>query len=214
MPILHGVNASPFVRKVRVALAEKGIDYELNPVMPMGVSDEYKQKSPLGKIPCWEDGDYLLPDSSCIIAYLDKTHPNPSLYPSDAASFGRAVWYEEYADTKLIEVCTPVFVERVVKAKILKQPVDEERIASVRENDQPPVFDYLEGQLADREYLAGGRFSIADIATASPFVNLMHGGATVDASRWPKLVAYLERIHSRPSFKALIEEEKAAFSVQ
>jgi glutathione S-transferase len=97
---------------------------------------------------------------------------------------------------------------------ILKQPVDEERIASIIENEQPPVFDYLEGQLADREYLAGGRFSIADIATASPFVNLMHGGETVDASRWPILAAYVERIHSRPSFKTLIEEEKAAFSGQ
>ncbi|NIR35171.1 MAG: glutathione S-transferase family protein, partial [Actinobacteria bacterium] len=47
---LHGVNASPFVRKVRVALIEKGIDYELIPVMPMGVSEEFKKISPLGKI--------------------------------------------------------------------------------------------------------------------------------------------------------------------
>ena len=177
------------MRKVRVALAEKGIDYELNPVMPIGVSDEYKQKSPLGKIPCWEDGDYLLPDSSCIIAYLDKTHPNPSLYPSDAASFGRAVWYEEYADTKLVEVCTPVFFERVVKARILKQPFDEERIASVRENEQPPVFDYGDGRRAGRGYPAGGRCTLARIATASPVGNLVRGGATLDAARWPKLAA-------------------------
>ena len=83
---------------------------------------------------------------------------------------------------------------------------------SVRDNEQPPVFDYVEGQLADREYLAGGRFSIADIATGSPFVNLMHGGATLDASRWPKLAAYVARNHARPSFKAVIEEEQAVFA--
>ena len=68
MPTVLGVNASPFVRKVRVALAEKGIDYELNPVMPIGQSPEYLRKSPLGKVPCYEDGDFTLPDSSCIIA--------------------------------------------------------------------------------------------------------------------------------------------------
>ena len=40
-------------------------------------------------------------------------------------------------------------------------------------------------------------------------MNLGHAGVTVDAKRWPKLAAYVERIHSRPSFKALIEEERA-----
>ena len=51
MPTIHGVNASPFVRKVRVAMLEKGLDYDLEPVMPIGVSDEFKKLSPLGKIP-------------------------------------------------------------------------------------------------------------------------------------------------------------------
>jgi glutathione S-transferase len=41
-------------------------------------------------------------------------------------------------------------------------------------------------------------------------VNLAHAGVTLDGKRWPTLAAYLERIHSRPSFKALIEEERAA----
>ena len=71
-PILHGVNASPFVRKARIALAEKGVDYELVPVMPMGQTQEYMKMSPLGKIPCYQEGDFTLPDSSCIIAYLER----------------------------------------------------------------------------------------------------------------------------------------------
>ena len=57
--LLHGANGSPFVRKVRVILDEKSLPYEQNPVIPFGVSDEYKEKSPLGKIPCLEDGDYV-----------------------------------------------------------------------------------------------------------------------------------------------------------
>jgi glutathione S-transferase len=212
MPIVHGVNLSPFVRKVRVALAEKGIDYELVPVMPFGQTEEYRRKSPLGKIPCYEEDGYLLPDSSCILAYLERRTPKPALYPEEAREFGRALWYEEYADSKLVEVATPVFFERVVKPSLLEQEVDEERVRKTLAEDQPPVFDYLEAEVRDREFLAGGRFSVADIAVASPFVNLLHGGEQVDASRWPRLAAYLERILSRPSFKGLLEEEKASAS--
>ena len=95
MPTLHGVSLSPFVRKVRVALAEKSIAYEQVPVMPFNQTDEYFAKSPLGKIPCWEDGEFVLPDSSAIIAYLERVHPEPALYPSDPKEFGRALWYED-----------------------------------------------------------------------------------------------------------------------
>lgn len=209
MPIVHGANGSPFVRKVKVALAEKSVPYDQEPLIPFGVSDEYKKKSPLGKIPCWEDGDYVLPDSSCIIAYLERAYPKPPLYPSDPKLFGRALWYEEYGDTKVAEVCGAVFFERFIKKVLLKQEPDEDRVQKVIREDQPPVFDYLEGEIADREYLVGNQFTVADIAIASPFVNLQVGGEKVDASRWPNLAAYVQRVHSRPSFKACIEQERA-----
>jgi glutathione S-transferase len=211
-PILHGVNASPFVRKARIALAEKGIDYELVPVMPMGQSAEYMKKSPLGKIPCWEEGDYILPDSSCIIAYLERTHPDPALYPSDPKQFGRALWYEEYADTKLTEAVTTAFFNRIVK-KMMNQEPDEPAVAASLVAAEP-VFDYLDGEIADREVLVGSHFSVADIAVCSPFVNFAHAGESVDGSRWPQLVAYLARHLARPSFKSVIEEEKAALGTR
>ena len=85
-PVLHGVNASPFVRKARVALAEKGIEYETVPVMPMGQPAEYYEISPLGKIPCYVEGDFALPDSSVIIAYLERKQSEPRLYPETPAS--------------------------------------------------------------------------------------------------------------------------------
>jgi len=210
-PILHGANGSPFVRKVKVVLAEKSIDYEQVPVIPFGVSDEYRKKSPLGKIPCLEDGEYTLPDSSCINAYLERTHPTPALYPTEAKDYGRALWYEEYADTKLTEVLSVAFFERIVKQLVMKAEADEKRVQQAISEMVPPVLDYVEGEVADREYLVGNRFSIADIAVASPFVNYALAGETVDASRWPRLAAYVERIHARPSFKACIEAEKALF---
>jgi glutathione S-transferase len=207
-PRIHGVSASPFVRKVLVALAEKGIDYDLVPQMPMGQPPEYFEISPLGKIPCYQDGDFSLPDSSAIIAYLERTRPEPALYPADAKEYGRALWYEEYADTKIAETVGKLFFNRVVKTKILQQEPDEAVIAEGLA-ELPKVYDYLEEQLGDREVLAGTQLSIADVAVSSQFVNLAHAGESVDAGRWPKLAAYVGRIHARPSFKALIEQEKA-----
>lgn len=208
MPTIHGVNASPFVRKVRVALAEKGIAYDLIPVMPMGQTQEFLAISPLGKIPVYQDGEFTLPDSSCIIAYLEKTSPEPPLYPGDAHAFGKALFYEEYADTRLAEVLGPLFTQRVVTVKIMKgepdQAVIDEALTST-----PPVLDYLESAIGDEEFLAGGELSVADIAVATMFVNWAHAGETIDAKRWPKLAAYIDRILARPSFKAVIEEEQA-----
>lgn len=212
MPTLHGVNASPFVRKTRVVLEEKGIAYELEPVMPIGVSDDFRRISPLGKIPCYQDGDYTLPDSSCICAYLEKKHPDPALYPDDPEAFGRALWYEEYGDTKLVEALGTVFFQRVVQAKIMRQEPDEERVRHVLSEWVPPVFDYLEQEVGDGGGIVGGRFGIADIALASPFVNFDHAGEGVDAGRWPRLAAYVQRMLSRPSFEKLVDEEKAAFA--
>jgi glutathione S-transferase len=213
MPILHGVNASPFVRKVRVAAAAKGIQYELNPVMPMGVSDEYKQKSPLGKIPCWEDGDFVLPDSSCIIAYLDKTHPEPALHPSDAQQLGRALFFEEYGDSVLADTLGAFFFERIVKGKIMRGEPDEARLAQVLAEKVPPLFDYLETQVPDSgDGIIGGRFSVADIGLCSPFQNARHAGVEVDADRWPKLAAYVNAVLGNPVFKPIVEEEAAQFA--
>ena len=94
---------------------------------------------------------------------------------------------------------------------MMKQEPDQARIDESLAA-LPAAYDYLEKSLGDREVLAGTHFSVADIAVGSFFVNLAHAGETVDAGRWPKLAAYLERVHSRPSFKAIIEEEKAVFA--
>jgi glutathione S-transferase len=93
----------------------------------------------------------------------------------------------------------------------MNQPTDESVIQDALENQAPPLFDWLEEQIGDNEFLVGGKFSIADIGIASPFVNFGHAGESVDAGKYPKLAAFLERIHSRPSFKACIDEEKALF---
>jgi glutathione S-transferase len=212
MPIVHGVNASPFVRKVRVILEEKGVDYELNPVVPFGPSEEFLAMSPLGKIPVYEEGDFTTPDSSVIGQYVERKHPNPALYPSNDESFARALFLEEYADTRLVEVLAVVFVQRVINKLIMKTGCDEGLVAQTLAERVPPTFDYLEGKVGDSDGIIDGRFGIADIALGSPFVNFAHGGESVDVARWPKLASYVEKVCSRPSFKKLIEEEKAGLA--
>ncbi|MEZ4214971.1 MAG: glutathione S-transferase family protein [Myxococcota bacterium] len=212
MPTIHGVNASPFVRKVRAVLEEKGVAYELNPVMPFGPSAEFLAMSPLGKIPVYQDGSFSVPDSSVIAQYLERKHPKPALYPANDEAFAHALFLEEYADTKLIEVTAPVFVQRVINKMIMKIEPNEEIVRSALTERIPPVFDYLERRAPDGDGAIEGRFGIADIAVASPIVNFEHAGETIDAARWPRLAAWVARVHARPSFKKLIEEEKAGFA--
>jgi glutathione S-transferase len=205
-----GAALSPFVRKTRVYFAEKGIPYDLDPIIPFAPPADWKTKSPLGRIPCLEHDGRFLPDSSVICQYVEKLHPTPPLYPSDPWEFGRALWFEEYIDGGFVaNAMAPVFFERIVK-KLLRQEPDPARIQAALDKALPEACDYLTKELGDNEYVVGNRFTIADIAVAGAFVNLAHAGVPIDAARWPKLAAYVERIQARPSFKPLIEEERAA----
>lgn len=208
MPKIHGVSASPFVRKVLVAMAEKNLPYESVPVMPMAPSPEFKKISPLGKIPVYQDGDFVLPDSSCILAYLEKAHPSPALMPADPKQYGTALFLEEYADTRVMEAVAGAFFERVVKGLILKQPADEARVQKSVTELMPAVLDYLEPLAPDGDGIVAGRFSVADIAIGSQFANWAHAGERIDAAKYPRMAAYVERLHARPSFKTLIEQER------
>ncbi len=205
-----GVGLSPFVRKVRVVLEEKGLAYEHDPMLPMGVSDEYKQKHPMGKIPILEDGDRVIPDSSAIAHYLEALTPSPRLYPSDGYERARAIWIEEFADTGIMTGTTTVFQERVLAPLFFKREPDEAKIKEATEEILPPYFDYLEENLGDSEWIAGDAFSIADVALGSAFATFVLSDGSVDASRWPRLAAYLERVHGRPSFRKLMEEDRGA----
>jgi glutathione S-transferase len=207
-----GANASPFVRKVRVFLAEKGVPYELDPVIPFNVSAEFKKLSPLGKIPVLKDEDATLCDSSIICAYLERKHPEPALYPSEPYAYARALWFEEYADTALVSVIGPkVFFQRVLNPLFFNKPTDEAVVREAVDKELPPLFDYLEGEIKGGDGIVDGTFSVADIALGSMIVNLQHGRESIDTQRWPKLARHVAAVHERPSFRAVIQEERAQF---
>jgi glutathione S-transferase len=210
--IVYGSSMSPFVRKVRVLLAEKGVPYQLDQVNPFTPPPEFLEISPLKRIPVLRDTDRpepnTLPDSSVICDYLEHQYPNPPLYPSEPFERARALWFEEYADSSVAEtIGRGLFFERIVKRMLRQQP-DEAVCATTLTKKIPPIFDYLEREIGDEEFLVGKAFSIADIAVATMLVNFEHAGETPDAARWPKLAAYTARMHARPSFKACLDEER------
>ncbi len=210
MLTVYGVGPSPFVRKVRVLLAEKSVPYQLEPVLPMNVSAEFKKISPLGKIPALRDGERTLADSSVICAYLERTHPQPALYPAEPYDQARALWFEEYGDTGMAEVMGPkIFFQKIVGPRFMSQKTDEAVVAKAVAEDLPRIFDYLEGELGTADALVGGQLSIADIGVCTQIVNLRHAGFDVDGARWPKLARYASATLSRPSFTALLGEERA-----
>ncbi len=213
--LLYGVKGSPFVRKVEVFLAEKGLAFDIEAVMPFPAPDWFVQLNPAKRIPVLRDRSVgtegpagTLPDSSVICAYLERKQPSPALYPQDAWSHARALWYEEFADSELAARIGAGIFRPLVLSRLFGREPDLATARKTLSEDLPPHFDYLEREVEGREFLLDGIYSIADIAVASQFVNLLHAGARVDATRWPGLAAYLSRLHARPSFAACIVAER------
>lgn len=208
MTTLYGAPVSPFVRKVRVLMADKKLSYDLVPVMPGAQEEPFRTVSPLGKVPAFQDDHVSLADSSVICAYLERRHPSPALYPSEAVPYARCLWFEEYGDTRVFEVLTVgVFFERVVGPRLRGTPVDAAKVAATLAEKVPPVFGYLESQLAGQDYLVTSLPTLGDVAVASHFVNFRYAGEQVDAARYPRLAAFVDRMLARPAFVACLEDE-------
>lgn len=206
---VYGSALSPFSRKVLVFLEEKGIAYENEQISPFGPPDWFAEISPMGKIPVLRDTaagpDGTLPDSSIICAYLEDSHRQPALYPSDPFERARASWLEEYADTALSAVVGGPFFYALVVRRLMGQEADRETAEANLKNDVPSRFAYLDEELAGKEFFAAAAFSIADIAVASQLVNFKFAGGEIDPGLYPNLAAFAERVHARPSFAKFIE---------
>jgi glutathione S-transferase len=210
-----GANVSPFVRKTRTFCAEKGIPYTLEQINPAGPPPGWKEKSPLGKIPVLDHDGRYINDSSVICLYLERLHPEPALLPKDAYDFARALWIEEFMDGGVVPhagggVFRPLALMPVLTRKDPDAATLDAATKVVTEQLHP-LYAYLEQQLGGNEYFVANRLSIADLSVASVFVNLRHAGFPPDKTQFPKLAAFVDRMHARPSFKACIEEEKPIF---
>jgi glutathione S-transferase len=211
---IHGVPFSAHTRKVIIAALEKGVPYEIVPVIPLTPPQGWLETSALGLIPAIQDGDFTLADSSVICQYLDRAYSGPALYPGDARQYARVLWIEEFVDGGLApHVLRGLLMQRVFAPKFLNKAPDEALIHTSLTQMIPARFAYLESALSG-EWFVADTFSMADITVASILLNYHFAGETLDAARYPKLAAFLRRVLRRPSFrKALQSEAPAAESV-
>lgn len=207
--IVYGSSISPYVRKVLAFAAEKRIEIEARPTGMGDVNPEFRLVSPFGKMPALSDGDYGLADSSAIIHYLEAKQPEPNLIPTQAKARGRAVWFDEYADTLLFGAIQPMFFNRVVLPRFLKRDGDLAAADAAERDALPLMLAYLEGQIPDSGFLVEDRLTLADLSVASPFANLRHLGIAIDPGIYPRTARYAAAILARPSFASLIERETA-----
>lgn len=211
---IHGVPFSAHTRKVILTAIEKGIADELVPVVPLAPPAGWTDLSPLGLIPVVQDGEYVLADSSVICLYLERTHPGPSIYPSDPKHYGCALWIEEFVDGGLAaHVLRELLMQRVFAPKFLNMAPDQELIRRSLTEMIPPRLAYLDTAVAG-EYFVGNAFSIADIAVASILINYHYAGEKIQAEQYPRLHRYLRKVLLRDCFKKAFEiEVPAATSV-
>lgn len=206
--IVYGAPLSPFVRKLRLCLLEKGMDYQLEIIMPFGQPDWYRELNPLGRIPAFRDGDLTLADSSVICQYLEEQYPDSArLLGQSAAQAAHVRWLEKYADYELAPLCTfTVFRNRALKP-MLGQNCDEAAVQAALHDKLPRHFDYLEQTLGAAQYFVNNTLSLADLAIYSQLRNMAHGGELLDEARWPKLATHFRRIEERDSMQSLLPGE-------
>jgi glutathione S-transferase len=217
--IVYGSSLSPFVRKVLAFAAEKGIEAELKPSGLGNKDPDFLEASPFGKMPALRDvgagadgGDFCISDSSAIVAYMEAVKPEPNLIPAEPRARARTIWFDEYADTLLFACGGKMFFNRIVAPRFLGQAGDEAIAAKAECEELPPLLDYLERVIPESGFLVEDRLTLADIAVASPFANLLHLDIAFDPARHPRLVGYVETMLARPSFRPWVERETAFLS--
>jgi len=183
---LYDADRCPYCARVRIALAEKGIEYET-----VEVDLDYRpawiyEKNPLGRVPVLEEDTFVLAESAVIDEYLDDRYPEPPLWPADPAerALGRMLVF--------------LFDE-------LSRPYYALRRGEDGAADRLDVaLGELDALLEGRPFLSGREFGLADIAYV-PWILRARDRLDVDLSRFSALADWLARLEVRPPIAAEIE---------
>ena len=157
---LIGSLTSPFVRKVRIVLAEKKIEYDFELDSPWTPESNVPNINPLGKIPVLVlDEDTVLFDSRVISEYLDNVAPNNKLMPAPNRERTEVKRGEALADG-ICDAAALIFLEK-------KRPVERQDPEWIARQESKLIrgLDYMAEQLGEHTWCMGTHFSMADIAT-------------------------------------------------
>jgi glutathione S-transferase len=167
---------SPYARKVKIVLYEKGLPFERVFVTPLTAraSDaafpEFSAASPRLEVPCIVDGDFRCSDSTIIVDYLDEKWPDPPMLPAKPEERARARMVEELCDGSLEAINWGLMEVRFFKRAEGAQAAQmTARAAAQLER----VWDHLDPQLEGRAWFSGDRFGRAD---ASLIVHVVAAG--------------------------------------
>ena len=197
---LYSGPLSLFTAKVRVALAEKGLDYERIDV-GWSLADRYIPHhpevvalNPKAEVPVLVDGDLCVYDSTLILEYLEDRYPEPPLYPREPGEKARCRQLEAAADEIVFPHLWVLIDQGLYPADA--EGRDEAALAAAREGlaEQHAALDK---QLTARDTLLS-EFSVADIGTYIVLAAAALLGAPIDA-RFENLTRWFERTGERPS---------------
>jgi glutathione S-transferase len=185
-------------RKVRIALIEKGLEFERIPIdltKKEQKNPEYLKINPFGQVPALDDEGFIVYDSTVINEYLEDEYPYPPLLPKDSDGRARARMMEDFRDNLFNLASTQLNRE-------LRKPEGERNPQTIESAKAEIVkcFDRIEKELQGREYLAG-EFSLADIAFMPNLDSLERMNIAIDA-KYKNVLAWIARLKARPSFAA------------
>jgi glutathione S-transferase len=186
MLTLYDAARCPYCARARIALAEKGLEYE---AMEVDLSDRphwIYEKNPTGRVPVIEEDAWILPESSVILEYLEERYPEPPLLPPDPADRALArVWIFRHDDfTK------PYYALR-----------REEEGAAEKFDEQ---LAKLEDALSRQTWLTGAEYGLADIAYV-PWVLRARDMLGVSLDGFPAVREWLARLEERPAVAREVE---------
>lgn len=195
---------SSYCQKVLVALYENDVPFERHelagPDSP--AMQALTRLWPMKRFPVLVDGGRTILEASCIIEYLGLTHPGPvRLIPSDPADALEVRMMDRFFDNY---VATPQqkFVFDALRPEASR---DAYGVAQAREMLET-AYAWLDGVMADREWAAGDRFSLADCA-AAPFLFYADWTHRI-GEQHRHVLAYRRRLLARPSFARAVDEAR------
>ena len=194
MLIVHHLNNSRSQR-ILWMLEELEVEYEVvryerEPTMLAPAA--LKAVHPLGKSPVIVDDGLVVSESGAIVEYLAEQYGG--LRPAGTTERRRAVYWLHFAEgSAMTPLLLKLYLSRLGEAAApLRARVDEQTLA---------MLAYVQAELADAPFLAGGELSMADIMMSFPLEAASARGG-IDA--FPSLRAYLDRIHARPAYQAAL----------
>ncbi len=197
---------SPFCRKVRLFLAEKRVEYELQAEAVWERRPDFLALNPAGEVPVLENADgTTLADSQAIVEYLEEKIPEPPLIGRDAGERAEVRRLIGWFDRKFnCEVTDNLVGEKVVNRLLRIGQPDSRAIRAGHQNVRSHL-EYVGFLMERRTWLAGDRLTLADL-TAAAHLSCVDYLGDVPWDQYEEAKTWYARIKSRPSFRPLLAD--------